>query len=46
MSLNLNDGHPELLIAEISRLIANGQKLNDGKRHPIAVAMPLNSLKW
>ncbi len=31
MNLNLNDGEPELLIAQTERLIAKGQKLNDGK---------------
>ena len=40
MNLNLNDGEPELLIADNERLIATGQKLNDGKWHHIAVSMP------
>jgi hypothetical protein len=40
MNLNLNDGEPELLTAANERLIAKGQKLNDGKWHHIAVSMP------
>ena len=40
MNLNLNDGEPELLIAHNERLIAKGQKLNDGQWHHIAVSMP------
>ena len=31
MNLNLNNGEPELLIADKERLIAKDQKLNDGK---------------
>jgi hypothetical protein len=45
MNLNLNDGEPELLIAENARLIAKGQKLNDGKWHHIAVSMPKKDCK-
>ena len=40
MNLNLNDGEPELLIADKQRLIAKDQKLNDGKWHHLAVSMP------
>ena len=40
MNLNLNDGEPELLIAHNERLVAKGQKLNDGQWHHIAVSMP------
>ena len=40
MNLHLNHGEPELLIAENQRLIATGQKLNDGKWHHVAVSMP------
>ena len=40
MNLNLNDGAPELLIADNKRLIATGKKLDDGKWHHIAVSMP------
>jgi len=40
MNLNLNDGEPELLIADNERLVAKGQKLNDGQWHHIAVSMP------
>ena len=45
MNLNLNDGEPELLIAENARLIAEGQKLNDGGWHHIAVSMPKKDCK-
>jgi hypothetical protein len=40
MNLHLNDGEPELLLAANARLIAKGQKLNDGKWHHVAVSMP------
>jgi len=40
MNLNLNDGEPELLIAQNARLIAKDQELNDGKWHHIALSMP------
>ena len=40
MNLNLNNGEPELLIADKERKIAKDQKLNDGKWHHIAVSMP------
>ncbi len=40
MNLNLNDGKPELLMAGDARLIAKGQKLNDGKWHHVALSMP------
>ncbi len=40
MNLHLNNGEPELLIADKQRLIAKDQKLNDGKWHHIAVSMP------
>ena len=40
MNLHLNDGEPELLIADNKRLVAKGQKLNDGQWHNIAVSMP------
>ena len=40
MNLNLNDGEPELLIAHNERLVAKGQKLNDGQWRHIAVSMP------
>ena len=39
MNLNLNDGEPELLIADNERLVAKGQKLNDGQWRHIAVSM-------
>ncbi len=45
MNLNLNDGEPELLMADNARLIAKGQKLNDGKWHHIAVSMPKKDCK-
>ena len=45
MNLNLNDGEPELLMADDARLIAKGQKLNDGKWHHIAVSMPKKDCK-
>ncbi len=40
MNLHLNDGESELLLAANARLIAKGQKLNDGKWHHVAVSMP------
>ena len=40
LNLHLNDGEPELLLAANARLIAKGQKLNDGKWHHVAVSMP------
>ena len=40
MNLHLNNGEPELLMAANARLIAKGQKLNDGKWHHVAVSMP------
>jgi len=40
MNINMNNGEPELLIAQNARVIAKGQKLNDGKWHHIAVSMP------
>ncbi|MCH8216454.1 MAG: hypothetical protein IH892_06745 [Planctomycetes bacterium] len=45
MNLNLNDAKPELLMADDVRLIAKGQKLNDGKWHHIAVSMPRKDCK-
>jgi len=39
MNLHLNDGEPELLLAANARLIARGQKLNDGKWHHVALSM-------
>jgi Concanavalin A-like lectin/glucanases superfamily len=45
MNLNLNEGEPELLMAGNARLIAKGQKLNDGKWHHIAVSMPKKDCK-
>ena len=45
MNLNLNDGEPEFLMADDARLIAKGQKLNDGKWHHIAVSMPKKDCK-
>ncbi|MFC1596454.1 LamG-like jellyroll fold domain-containing protein [Planctomycetota bacterium] len=45
MNLNLNDGDPELLMADNARLIAKGQKLNDGKWRHIAVSMPKKDCK-
>jgi hypothetical protein len=45
MNLHLNDGEPELLMADDARLIAKGQKLNDGKWHHIAVSMPKKDCK-
>jgi len=40
LNLHLNDGEPELLLAANARLIAKGQKLNDGNWHHVAVSMP------
>ena len=40
MNLHLNDGESELLIAQNQRLVAKGQKLNDGQWRHIAVSMP------
>jgi len=45
MNLNLKNGQPELLLAANARLIANVQKLNDGKWHHIAVSMPKKDCK-
>ena len=45
MNLHLNNGEPELLIAQNERLIAKGQKLNDGKWRHIAVSMPKKDCK-
>ena len=45
MNLHLNNGEPELLMAQNERLIAKGQKLNDGKWHHIAVSMPKKDCK-
>ncbi|MHC4351366.1 MAG: LamG-like jellyroll fold domain-containing protein, partial [Planctomycetota bacterium] len=45
MNLNLNDGEPELLMADDARLIAKGQKLNDGQWRHIAVSMPKKDCK-
>ena len=45
MNLHLNDGEPELLLAANARLIAKGQKLNDGKWHHISVSMPKKGCK-
>jgi hypothetical protein len=45
MNLNLNDGEPELLMAANERLIAKGQKLNDGQWRHIAVSMPKKDCK-
>ncbi len=45
MNLNLNDGEPELLMAGNARLIAKGQKLNDGRWHHVAVSMPKRDCK-
>ena len=45
MNLNLKNGEPEFLIAENERLIAKGQKLNDGKWRHIAVSMPKKDCK-
>jgi hypothetical protein len=45
MNLNLNDGEPGLLLAANARLIAKGQKLNDGKWHHVAVSMPKTDCK-
>jgi hypothetical protein len=40
MNLHLSDAKPELLMADDARLVAKGQKLNDGKWHHVAVSMP------
>ena len=40
MNLHLNNGEPELLMANNERMVAKGQKLNDGQWHHIAVSMP------
>jgi len=45
MNLNLNDGEPELLMADDARLIAKGRKLNDGRWHHVAVSMPKKDCK-
>jgi hypothetical protein len=45
MNLHLNNGQPALLTAVNARLIAKGQKLNDGKWHHIAVSMPRKDCK-
>jgi len=45
MNLHLNDGEPVLLIADDTRLVAKGQKLNDGKWHHVAVSMPKKDCK-
>jgi hypothetical protein len=45
MNLHLNNGEPELLMAANARLIAKGQKLNDGKWHHVAVSMPKKDCK-
>ena len=39
-NLNLRNARPELLMADDARLLAGGQKLNDGKWHHIAMSMP------
>ncbi|MHC4516971.1 MAG: LamG-like jellyroll fold domain-containing protein [Planctomycetota bacterium] len=40
LNLQLNDGEPELMVSDDTRLVTKGQKLNDGKWHHIAVSMP------
>ncbi len=45
MNLHLNDGEPVLMVADNTRLMAKGQKLNDGKWHHIAVSMPRKDCK-
>jgi len=45
MNLNLRNAQPELLMADDVRLIARGQKLNDGKWHHIAMSMPRKDCK-
>ena len=45
MNLQLNDGEPELMVSDDTRLTTKGQKLNDGKWHHIAVSMPKKDCK-
>jgi len=45
MNLQLNDGEPELMVSDDTRLTTKDQKLNDGKWHHIAVSMPKKDCK-